>query len=69
MYALTFMQESRGGVWPGRPVDWSLSAPVTSSLLLEEDAFDEDSSLSAVRDLALTLGLTEDDAPLLSERD
>jgi hypothetical protein len=45
-------------------VDWSLAAPVTSGLLLDEDAFDEDASVSTVRELALTLGLTEDDAPL-----
>lgn len=69
MYALAFEQETQSIGWPTRPIDWSLSAPVTGSLLMDEDAFEEDASLSTVRELAMTLGLTEDDAPLLSERE
>jgi len=63
MYALAFTQEAGGGGWPRRPVDWSQAVRQTEHLPTEEDDFAEDLGLSAVRELALVLGLTDDEEP------
>ncbi len=67
MYALAFTQEAQGGGWPIRPVDWSQAVRQTREVPIQEDEFTEDLGLSAVRELALTLGLTDNDEPATFE--
>ena len=67
MYALAFTQEASGSGWPIRPVDWSQAVRQTRELPTGEDDFIEDLGLSAVRELALTLGLTDSEEPATFE--
>jgi hypothetical protein len=64
MYALAFIQESRGSGRPVRPGEVDRSAQHQDNPRAEQGEFDEDTGLSAVRELAMSLGLADSGDPI-----